>query len=115
MLRKGQSLWRSKRCFVEKDKDNVIHLPFKGGDEEQLLDLQLALVTWKDIIATSGWEDGKDVTCPLLSTIGWIFSEDSEELKIGNTVELTDTIGDVGQPYGITCLPVGCIVSVEYL
>lgn len=106
-------MMRDTRFLMVKGK--VIHLPVKGGDEEQLLDLQLVLVTWKDIIATSGWEDGADVSCPLLSTIGWVYSEDEDEMKVGNTVELTNAIGDVGQPYGITCLPKGCIVSIEYL
>lgn len=92
----------------------VIKLPVRRGGEEEVT-LQLVLVTWKDIISTAGWEEGEEVNCPTLVTIGWLHSDDGEQIKIGNTIELSNEMGEAGKTYGFTCLPKGCVVELEYL
>ena len=39
-------------------------------------------------------------------SVGWLHSDDGETVKVGST------LGEDGEPYGITALPKGCILEV---
>jgi hypothetical protein len=70
-------------------------------------DYPLVLVKWLDITATAGWEDPDEVEPIEVSTIGWMYSQDENTIKVGNS------LGEDGRPYGITAFPSGCVKSVE--
>ena len=71
-------------------------------------DYPLVIVTWLDITATAGWEDPEEVNPIEVSTIGWLYSQDENTVKVGNS------LGEDGRPYGISAFPVGCITSIEH-
>ena len=72
------------------------------GEEEK----RLVYIRWTDIIAYSDWTEDAEVTCPEFLSVGWFVSEDSKEIKIGNT------LNEEGVPYGITAFPKGCVLEV---
>ncbi len=51
-------------------------------------DKPLVIVEWRDIIATSGWE--QEISCPTLFTLGWLISQDDDTTIIANTVDFDD-------------------------
>ena len=67
---------------------------------------RLVRIRWIDIIAYSDWTEDAEVTCPEFLSVGWFVSEDSKEIKIGNT------LNEEGVPYGITAFPKGCVLEV---
>jgi len=78
--------------------------------------MQLCMITWRDIIATSGWETKEEVNCPTIISVGWFLEDDGRTIKICNTVapEEFDNSKDK-LPYGITAFPKGCVNKLEFL
>ena len=67
---------------------------------------RLVYVKWRDITATAGWESADEVDPITVLSVGWLHSDDGETVKVGST------LGEDGEPYGITALPKGCILEV---
>ena len=67
---------------------------------------RLVYVKWRDITATAGWEPADDVEPITVLSIGWLYSDDGDTVKVGST------LGEDNEPYGITALPKGCILSI---
>ena len=67
---------------------------------------RLVYVKWRDITATAGWEAADEVDPIEVLSVGWLYSDDGETVKVGST------LGEDGEPYGITALPKGCILEV---
>ena len=63
-------------------------------------------VKWRDITATAGWEDPDEVEPIEVLSIGWLYSDDGDTVKVGST------LGEDGRPYGISALPKGCILEI---
>ncbi len=83
-----------------------------------MTEYRLCLVRWRDIIETTGWD--KDVSCPEIYSIGWHVYEDSDTLKIANTLDYEDFSGENREeekpvPYGLTAFPKGCVMKVTYI
>lgn len=76
-------------------------------------DKKLVIVEWRDIIATSGWE--QDLSCPTLFTVGWLISQDNETILIANTKDPDDFAGNSEEPmyYGLSAFPSGAVVCVH--
>lgn len=76
---------------------------------------KLCIVKWRDVIATNEWE--KDIDCPILYSVGWLLSNDKTTLKIADTLDYEDFLGDGKGPvlYGLTALPSGCVESITLL
>jgi len=78
-------------------------------------DKPLVIVEWRDIIATSGWE--QELTCPTLFTLGWLISEDEDTVVIANTYDPDDFTGEgkIDPPiyYGLHAFPAGAVVAVR--
>ena len=72
-------------------------------------DYPLVLITWLDITATAGWEPADEVEPLEVQTLGWLVHEDDKVIKIGNS------IGEDGDVYGISALPIGCVVGITTL
>ncbi len=72
-------------------------------------DYPLVLVTWLDITATAGWEPASEVEPMEVKTLGWLVHEDEKVLKVGNS------LGEDGDVYGISALPIGCVVGITTL
>ena len=73
----------------------------------------LVIVEWRDIIATSGWE--QEISCPTLFTVGWLVSQDDDTILIANTKDPDDFAGDSIPPvyYGLHAFPAGAVVRVH--
>ena len=67
--------------------------------------MALIEVTWMDILQDGSWSTQDAVTCPIVTTVGWLASRDKKFLKIGNCLD------DKGQVCGITAMPIGCVIS----
>ena len=67
---------------------------------------RLVYVKWRDITATAGWEAADEVDPIEVLSVGWLYSDDGETVKVGST------LGEDNEPYGITALPKGCILSI---
>ncbi len=67
---------------------------------------RLVFVTWLDITATAGWEPADEVEPIKVVSVGWLYSDDGETVKVGST------LGEDGEPYGITALPKGCVLEI---
>ena len=79
---------------------------------------KLCIITWRDILACSGWEKPNEVECPQIQSVGWLVSQDKYTIKIASTLDPSDTIGGKGEAnsyYGITAFPKGCVESIDYL
>ena len=79
---------------------------------------RLCIVTWRDILACSGWEKEGEVDCPEIQSVGWLVSQTKDTIKIASTLDPNDSIGAKGEAnlgYGITAFPRGCVESIEYL
>jgi len=63
-------------------------------------------VKWLDITATAGWDDPDEVDPIEVISVGWLYSDDGETVKIGTT------LGEDGRPYGVTALPRGCVLEI---
>ena len=74
---------------------------------------ELVIVEWRDIIATSGWE--QEISCPTLFTVGWLVSQDDDTIVIANTKDPDDFAGDSTPPvyYGLHAFPSGAVVRVH--
>lgn len=79
------------------------------GEKEK----ELVIVEWRDIIATSGWE--QEITCPTIFTLGWLVSQDDNTITIANTVDFDDFTGDSRPPvyYGLHAFPSGAVVEIH--
>ena len=79
------------------------------GKEEK----ELVIVEWRDIIATSGWE--QEISCPTLFTLGWLISQDDDTIVIANTLDPDDFMGENHPPvyYGLHAFPSGAVVEVH--
>jgi len=75
----------------------------------------LVIVEWRDIIATSGWE--QDISCPTLFTLGWLISQDDDTITIANTLDPDDFMGENRPPvyYGLHAFPSGAVVEVHHI
>ena len=71
--------------------------------------LPLALIEWRDIIGTSGWEKPTEVSPPTFWTVGYIIKEDDETVKVVHTVD------EKGDWSGVTAFPSGCIKKITRL
>ena len=73
----------------------------------------LVIVEWRDIIATSGWE--QEISCPTLFTLGWLISRDDNTIVIANTKDPDDFTGESTPPvyYGLHAFPSGAVVKVH--
>ena len=78
-------------------------------------DKPLVIVEWRDIIATSGWE--QEITCPTIFTLGWLVSQDDNTITIANTVDFDDFTGDSRPPvyYGLHAFPSGAVVEIHHI
>jgi hypothetical protein len=78
--------------------------------------VQLCIVEWRDIIASSGWDTAEIVNCPTISSVGWFVSDDGATIKICNTQapEEFDNTKD-RLPYGVTAFPRGCVSKLEFI
>lgn len=76
---------------------------------------ELVIVEWRDIIATSGWE--QEISCPTLFTVGWLVSQDDDTIVIANTKDPDDFTGesktDPPVYYGLHAFPSGAVVRVH--
>ena len=74
---------------------------------------ELVIVEWRDIIATSGWE--QEISCPTLFTLGWLISQDDDTTLIANTLDPDDFMGENHPPvyYGFHAFPSGAVVEVH--
>ena len=75
----------------------------------------LVIVEWRDIIATSGWE--QEISCPTLFTLGWLISQDDDTIVIANTLDPDDFMGENRPPvyYGLHAFPSGAVVEVHHI
>ena len=75
----------------------------------------LVIVEWRDIIATSGWE--QEISCPTLFTVGWLVSQDDDTIVIANTKDPDDFTGESKSDppvyYGLHAFPSGAVVRVH--
>ena len=69
----------------------------------------LVLIKWLDITAVADWTPADEVNPLEVQTLGWIAFEDSNVIKVGNS------LGEDGEIYGISALPQGCVVSTTIL
>ena len=67
---------------------------------------RLVFVKWRDITATAGWDDPDEVDPIEVISVGWLYSDDGDTVKIGTT------LGEDGRPYGVTALPRGCVLEI---
>ena len=74
---------------------------------------ELVIVEWRDIIATSGWE--QEISCPTFFTLGWLISQDDDTIVIANTLDPDDFTGENHPPvyYGLHAFPSGAVVEVH--
>ena len=75
----------------------------------------LVIVEWRDIIATSGWE--QEISCPTLFSVGWLVSQDDDTIVIANTKDPDDFTGESTPPvyYGLHAFPSGAVVEVHHI
>ena len=79
---------------------------------------RLCIITWRDILACSGWEKEGEVECPEIQSVGWFISQTKDTIKIASTLDTNDIIGGRGEAnsfYGVTAFPKGCVKSIDYL
>ena len=76
---------------------------------------ELVIVEWRDIIATSGWE--QEPTCPTFFNVGWLVREDKDVIVLATTKDPDDFTGESSDPppvyYGFHSFPRGAVVSVR--
>jgi len=74
---------------------------------------ELVIVEWRDIIATSGWE--QEISCPTLFTVGWLIRYDDDTITIANTKVPDDFMESQDRPqyYGLHCFPSGAVVRLQ--
>ena len=84
-------------------------------DGSEILPGSTILVKWRDVLACSGWET--EISCPLLTTIGFFVSDDGDTLIIGTTVDHDDFRENTGKSviYGLTAFPKGCVKSIDLI
>ena len=80
-----------------------------------IMEPELVIVEWRDIIATSGWE--QEPTCPTFFNVGWLVREDKDVIVLATTKDLDDFTGESSDPppvyYGFHSFPRGAVVSVR--
>ncbi len=78
-------------------------------------DKSLVIVEWRDIIATSGWE--QEISCPTLFTVGWLVKADENEVIVANTLDPDDFTGECQSEhpvlYGLHAFPSGVVVRIR--
>ncbi len=76
---------------------------------------ELVIVEWRDIVATSGWE--QEPTCPIFFNVGWLVREDKDVIVLATTKDPDDFTGESSDPppvyYGFHSFPRGAVVSVR--
>ena len=94
---------------IRSTNDNRLDIARATGTKEK----ELVVVEWRDIIATSGWE--QEISCPTLFSVGWLISQDDDTILIANTKDPDDFMGEGDPPiyYGLTRFPVGAVVAVH--
>lgn len=95
--------------YVTGSNDN--RLDFAGAARNK--EKTLVIVEWRDIIATSGWEQSVD--CPTLFSVGWLVRYDADTITIANTKDPDDFMEDQGRPqyYGLHSFPSGAVVRLR--
>jgi len=63
------------------------------------------IVTWRDIIATAGWEEEPEI--PTLVNIGWLVSRDKDKIVIAGCRN------QEGEYAAFHCFPSGAVVLLE--
>ncbi len=71
--------------------------------------MQLAEVTWQDIIQDSSWSGPDAVACPIIRSVGWVAHEDKKVLKVGSTMS------QEGEISAILAIPKGCVLSCRII
>jgi len=86
-------------------------MDFAGAAREE--EKILVIVEWRDIIASSGWEQSLD--CPTLFTVGWLIRYDDDTITIANTKDPDDFMESQDRPqyYGLHCFPSGAVVRLQ--
>ena len=81
----------------------------KSDETEQK---ELVIVEWRDIVATSGWE--QEPTCPTLFTVGWLIREDKDSISVASTKDPTDSMESPDQTpyYGFHVFHYGAVVRL---
>ena len=69
----------------------------------------LVILIWRDIIKDPGWDKHKEVDCPVLRSVGWKVYEDSETIKIADTLDSED------EGYAVMALPKGCVKVIQQI
>ena len=59
------------------------------GKEESLV-----RVKWRDIIQYSDWTTADKVECPVMESVGWLVSQDEDNIKIATTLDRNDSLGE---------------------
>ena len=80
--------------------------PRPDSVQEERKETKLVLIKWRDIIQTSDWTTAEEVSCPSVTSVGWLIQDTEEEVKIGNTIGEDDVF------YGITAFPKGCVMDI---
>ena len=91
-----------------------------ASSERKRKEYNLCIITWVDILATSGWEKEKEIECPELVSIGWLIHQDRKTIKIASTLDREDSLGDSKDealpiPYSITAFPKGCVKNIKLI
>jgi hypothetical protein len=68
----------------------------------------LAKVTWTDTVGSSSWDLPDEISTAKVEQWGWVVSHDGAQLKLADTKM-------EGDWYGVTAIPVGCIVAIEMI
>mgnify|MGYP000953585965 CR=1 FL=1 len=63
---------------------------------------RIVTVDWWDTVDSAGWDTKDEVSPKLVKQLGWLVNQDSE------CVKLADTLSE-GEYYGITAIPSGCV------
>ena len=96
---------------IRSTNDNRLDIARATGTKEK----ELVVVEWRDIIATSGWE--QEISCPTLFSVGWLISKDDDTILIANTKDPDDFTGEgKSDPpiyYGLHAFPAGAVVAVH--
>jgi hypothetical protein len=95
---------------------NGDRMDYSGAASEGQEKERLVIITWRDVLACSGWEKAKDVECPEILTVGWLIYEDTETIKLASTLDYKDFSGEGEEPpvpYGITAFPRGCVEKIQ--
>lgn len=73
----------------------------------------LVIVEWRDIVATSGWEQAP--TCPTFFSVGWLVKYDDDTITIAMTKDHEGFMEDQDQPqyYAFHSFPAGVVSRLQ--